>query len=179
MDGLAKLLKKLPHINAYVNHGDISPVLNANPEISPSRLIPTVNDSILTIPQNTTSTTSCIVNIQFLHTPGHTHGSQCLLVNSELLLSGDTLFIGSCGRIDFEDSDPKEMFTSLMTRLGNLPDNLIVYPGHDYGGAWTTIGKERANGALRKLPWEEWINNFSSSLPDDFSSEEDLPDTKH
>ncbi|MBI3292742.1 MAG: MBL fold metallo-hydrolase [Elusimicrobia bacterium] len=71
------------------------------------------------------------VKLTTVHTPGHTRGSQCFLV-SGALLSGDTLFIGSCGRVDLPGSDPKSMFESL-GQLKRLNDHTVVYPGHDYG----------------------------------------------
>ena len=77
--------------------------------------------------------------LTFVHTPGHTPGSQCFLVDGRLI-SGDTLFIRSCGRTDLPGSDPKEMYYSLTQRLGALPDATVVLPGHNYGGSATTIG---------------------------------------
>jgi hydroxyacylglutathione hydrolase len=82
------------------------------------------------------------LTVQFLHTPGHTPGSQCFLLDGRLI-SGDTLFIGSCGRTDLPGSDPKEMYYSLTQRLGALPDDTILLPGHNYGGASSTIGSEK------------------------------------
>ncbi|MBI4677576.1 MAG: MBL fold metallo-hydrolase [Elusimicrobia bacterium] len=69
--------------------------------------------------------------VEFLHTPGHTRGSQCLRIENHLL-TGDTLFIGGCGRVDLPDSDPDDMFQSLR-RIAGLPGTLTVWPGHAYG----------------------------------------------
>ncbi len=89
------------------------------------------------------------LTLTFLHTPGHTPGSQCFLVDGRLV-SGDTLFIGSCGRTDLPGSDPGEMYYSLTQRLGALPDETILLPGHNYGGESSTIGREkRQNPFLR------------------------------
>ncbi len=89
------------------------------------------------------------LTITFLHTPGHTPGSQCFLVGDRLI-SGDTLFIGSCGRTDLPGSDPSEMYYSLTQRLAALPDATTLLPGHNYGGASSTIGDEkRQNPFLR------------------------------
>ena len=89
------------------------------------------------------------VTVSFIHTPGHTPGSQCFLVDGRLV-SGDTLFIRSCGRTDLPGSDPAEMYYSLTQRLGALPDITVVFPGHNYGGSTTTIGDEkRANPMMR------------------------------
>jgi hydroxyacylglutathione hydrolase len=89
--------------------------------------------------------------ITFVHTPGHTPGSQCFLVDGRLI-SGDTLFIRSCGRTDLPGSDPKEMYTSLTRRLGALPDDTVVFPGHNYGGTVTTIGEEKRHNPMMRFP---------------------------
>jgi len=89
--------------------------------------------------------------INFVHTQGHTPGSQCFLVDGRLI-SGDTLFIRSCGRTDLPGSDPKEMYTSLTQRLGALPDDTVVFPGHNYGGTVTTIGDEKRNNPMMRFP---------------------------
>ena len=82
------------------------------------------------------------ITVRFLHTPGHTPGSQCFLVDGRVI-SGDTLFIGSCGRTDLPGSDPAEMYTSLTQRLAALPDDTVLLPGHNYGGDASTIGREK------------------------------------
>ena len=82
------------------------------------------------------------LTLTFLHTPGHTLGSQCFLVDGRLI-SGDTLFIGSCGRTDLPGSDPKEMYYSLTQRLAALPDDTVLLPGHNYGGEASSIGREK------------------------------------
>jgi len=91
------------------------------------------------------------VKITFVHTPGHTPGSQCFLVDGRLI-SGDTLFIRSCGRTDLPGSDPEEMYTSLTRRLGALPDDTVVFPGHNYGGTVTTIGDEKRQNPMMRFP---------------------------
>jgi glyoxylase-like metal-dependent hydrolase (beta-lactamase superfamily II) len=89
--------------------------------------------------------------LTFIHTPGHTPGSQCFLVDGRLI-SGDTLFIRSCGRTDLPGSDPAEMYQSLTRRLGALPDSTVVYPGHNYGGSSTTIGEEKRQNPMMRFP---------------------------
>jgi glyoxylase-like metal-dependent hydrolase (beta-lactamase superfamily II) len=71
------------------------------------------------------------IDIEFLHTPGHTPGSQCFRV-ANTLVSGDTLFINGCGRVDLPGSDPEDMYQSLQ-RLRALPDDTLLLPGHNYG----------------------------------------------
>ena len=96
-------------------------------------------------------------NVVCLHTPGHAPGSICLVVDDKWLVTGDTLFVNDCGRIDLPESDPKAMFASLQ-RLKNLPDHLIVCPGHDYGPAPTrTLGEEkRLNPTLKAATLKEF-----------------------
>jgi hydroxyacylglutathione hydrolase len=89
--------------------------------------------------------------LTFLHTPGHTPGSQCFLVDGRLV-SGDTLFIGSCGRTDLPGSDPREMYYSLTQRLAALPDDTVVLPGHNYGGSHSTIGDEKRRNRFMRYP---------------------------
>jgi hydroxyacylglutathione hydrolase len=90
------------------------------------------------------------LTLTFMHTPGHTPGSQCFLVDDRLI-SGDTLFIGSCGRTDLPGSDPSEMYYSLTQRLGALPDETILFPGHNYGGPASTIGEEKRSNPFMKF----------------------------
>ncbi len=90
------------------------------------------------------------LTVRFLHTPGHTPGSQCFLVEDQLI-SGDTLFIGSCGRTDLPGSDPSEMYYSLTQRLASLPDTTTLLPGHNYGGPSSTIGTEKRQNPFMRF----------------------------
>lgn len=71
------------------------------------------------------------VDIELIHTPGHTPGSQCFLVDGRLL-AGDTLFLDGCGRTDLPGGDPAQLYESLTQRLAKVPDDTILYPGHLY-----------------------------------------------
>ena len=71
------------------------------------------------------------VRITLIHTPGHTPGSQCFLVDGKLV-AGDTLFLQGCGRTDFPGGDPDEMYRSIPERLAKTPDDTVLYPGHLY-----------------------------------------------
>ncbi len=73
------------------------------------------------------------VGVELLHTPGHTPGSACFRVAGSLV-SGDTLFLQGCGRVDLPGGDVDEMFRTLSQRLSTLPGETVVYPGHAYGG---------------------------------------------
>jgi hydroxyacylglutathione hydrolase len=99
------------------------------------------------------------VTIAFLHTPGHTPGSQCFLVNGTGLVAGDTLFIGACGRVDLPGGDPKAMYESLTQKLACLADDVVLYPGHDYGPAPSdTMGSQkRSNPYLQARNLQDWL----------------------
>ena len=97
------------------------------------------------------------VAVKVIHTPGHCPDHICLLFDSKLL-TGDTLFVGECGRTDLAGGDSREMYDSL-NKLLELHDNIEVYPGHDYGSKKSsTIGYERENNyTLKKRTREEFI----------------------
>ncbi len=83
------------------------------------------------------------VEIEMIHTPGHTPGSQCFKVRSNLV-SGDTLFIGACGRTDLPGGNAEELYRSLTERLAKLPDDTVLFPGHNYADEpASTIGREK------------------------------------
>lgn len=88
--------------------------------------------------------------VRFLHTPGHTPGSQCFLVE-KILVSGDTLFINACGRVDLPGGDPEKMWWSLNHRLRALEDDTILYPGHNYADrATATMGEQKQTNPYLK-----------------------------
>ena len=100
------------------------------------------------------------IEVTLLHTPGHTPGSQCFLVEN-MLIAGDTLFLEGCGRTDLPGSDPEQMYESLQL-LGKLDEDVIVYPGHQY-----SIPKCMSMGDVRntnyvfkpktKDAWMQWF----------------------
>jgi glyoxylase-like metal-dependent hydrolase (beta-lactamase superfamily II) len=84
------------------------------------------------------------VPVKAIHTPGHTPDSICLLVDNKKLLTGDTLFVGECGRTDMPGGNSRSMHDSLFNKLLKLNNDVEVYPGHDYGSKpYSTIGEER------------------------------------
>lgn len=97
------------------------------------------------------------VEITFLHTPGHTPGSQCFLVGNHLI-SGDTLFINACGRCDLPGGNAEQMYESL-NRLASLDEKTVLYPGHNYADEPTsTIGNEKKfNPYLQKTNLEHFL----------------------
>ena len=84
------------------------------------------------------------VSLKFIETPGHTPGGICIVVENESLITGDTLFIGDCGRTDLPGGNINDMYKSLHEKIKSLPDHLIVYPGHDYGEKpFDTLGNQK------------------------------------
>jgi hydroxyacylglutathione hydrolase len=100
-------------------------------------------------------------HIEFVHTPGHTPGSQCFLVDGDRLVSGDTLFIGGCGRVDLPGSNPEDMMRSLKDKLGKLADHVRLYPGHDYAAVpETTMGEEKQRNPYLRAAREDAARMF-------------------
>ena len=98
------------------------------------------------------------LSFKVVHTPGHTKDSVLYLFEGNVA-TGDTLFVGECGRTDLTGGDPSEMYDSLLRRLVALDDALVVLPGHDYGPTPTsTIGREKAeNYTLQPRTREEFL----------------------
>jgi glyoxylase-like metal-dependent hydrolase (beta-lactamase superfamily II) len=101
------------------------------------------------------------LEIELVHTPGHTPGSQCFSVAGRLV-SGDTLFLEGCGRTDLPGGDPEQMYESLTTRLARFGDDTLLYPGHLYSSEPSaTLGATRLNNYvfLMRTP-EQWMAMF-------------------
>jgi glyoxylase-like metal-dependent hydrolase (beta-lactamase superfamily II) len=103
------------------------------------------------------------VDIELVHTPGHTPGSQCFLVEGKLV-SGDTLFLEGCGRTDLPGSDVGMMYESLQ-RLATLPGDTIVFPGHRYSvpssGSMEAIREQ--NYVYRPATKQQWLTMFGGN----------------
>lgn len=102
------------------------------------------------------------LRIRLLHTPGHTPGSQCFLVEEAKqparLVSGDTLFLNGCGRVDLPGGDPEAMYRSLNDVLKRLPDETLVYPGHLYAEPVGSLGEQKqSNPYLRVASLERFL----------------------
>ena len=95
------------------------------------------------------------------HTPGHSKDSICLVGDGKIF-SGDTLFVGNCGRIDLPGGSASELYHSLFDVLHSLDDNLVMYPGHDYGMAATsTIGNEKTtNPVMQKITEDSFVDRM-------------------
>ena len=98
-----------------------------------------------------------------IHTPGHSQDSICLVGDGKII-SGDTLFVGNCGRVDLPGGSAKELYHSLTDIISKLDDNLILYPGHNYGNSpHSTIGKEKkTNFVLQPRTEEEFVDFMGS-----------------
>lgn len=96
------------------------------------------------------------VEVELLHTPGHTPGSQCFLVDGRLV-AGDTLFLEGCGRTDFPGGNSDEMYRSLQ-QLASLPGDPTVYPGHWYSAdpSATLSEVKHSNYVYRATDLEQW-----------------------
>jgi hydroxyacylglutathione hydrolase len=144
--GAAELVGKVPA--KVVIHRAELPFVHRLTGLSKSDVVPVEGGSEVAIGGLT---------VKILHTPGHTPGSQCFLVN-DALVSGDTLFIGSCGRVDLPGSDPADMYDSLTNVLARLPDQTILFPGHNYADRPTsTIGREKKTNMMMRF---DSLKNF-------------------
>ncbi len=101
------------------------------------------------------------VEIELIHTPGHTPGSQCFLVEDHLV-SGDTLFLDGCGRTDLPGGDAEELYHSLTTRLAKVPDDAVLFPGHLYSPQPSrSMGETRSlNVVYKPKSVEQWLMMF-------------------
>lgn len=142
INGLPELLRQLD-LPVYVQRAEVDfadnlrPFASALRPVSPGELVQ-VGPLVVTC----------------LHTPGHTPGSQCLHCGGALF-TGDTLFVNACGRCDLPGGDPGKLHQSLHRGLAALPDETVVYPGHDYGDVpVSTLGRERRKNPYFKLSGE-------------------------
>jgi glyoxylase-like metal-dependent hydrolase (beta-lactamase superfamily II) len=102
------------------------------------------------------------IEVELLHTPGHTPGSQCFLVDG-MLIAGDTLLLQGCGRTDLPGGDPAAMYQSLQ-RLAGLPESTVVYPGHRYSVAstGTLAAVKETNMVFKPASKDAWLAAFSA-----------------
>jgi glyoxylase-like metal-dependent hydrolase (beta-lactamase superfamily II) len=105
--------------------------------------------------------TAGAIEVKLLHTPGHTPGSQCFLVDGRLV-AGDTLFLEGCGRTDFPGGDPEAMYDSLHRRLSKVADETVLFPGHLYSAEPSASmgATRRDNYVFRPQSVEQWMTMF-------------------
>lgn len=145
IQGLAELMAKRP-VKAYA-HKDEADGVKKVTGLSESDLVRVESGDVMKAGD---------IEIEFLHTPGHTPGSQCFRIRNTLV-SGDTLFINGCGRVDLPGSDTEDMYRSLQ-KLKGLPDETLLLPGHNYAHVPTaTLGETRKyNTYLAVKDLETW-----------------------
>ena len=104
------------------------------------------------------------IGVTLVHTPGHTPGSQCFLVDGRLI-AGDTLFLDGCGRTDLPGGDSDELYFSLTQRLAQVSDGTVLFPGHQYSAEPSaTMGATRSNNYVFRLPTlEQWRTMFGTA----------------
>lgn len=126
--GVAPLKKIFPHIPTYAHQSDLH------------RLPPSLN---ITTQKNNDVIHLGSLKLEILHTPGHSAGELCLYlgVDPGYLLTGDTLFIGDCGRTDLPTGNNEEMFSSLQ-KIKALPQSTWIFPGHHYAKKTTSTLKD-------------------------------------
>lgn len=118
------------------------------------------------------------VTIKAIATPGHTDSHTAYLVNHQLVLTGDALFIRGCGRTDFQSGNPGVLYDSITQKLFTLPNTTLVYPGHDYRGQTvSTIGEEKEfNPRIANQTKESFMELMNSlNLPNPQKIMEALP----
>ncbi len=120
VEGVARLMEVLP-VKVYAHKTEADGIRKVT-EISESDIVKVDSGDTLKIGD---------IEVEFLHTPGHTPGSQCFRIKNTLV-SGDTLFINGCGRVDLPGSDSDDMYHSLR-KLAGLPEDTLLLPGHNYG----------------------------------------------
>ena len=145
--GLAELMVKSP-----------SPVYVNKHEADGLKQVTGLSDSDLLLTDSEEKLTIGAIDITFLHTPGHTPGSQCFRVE-DYLVAGDTLFLQGCGRVDLPGGDSEVMYDTLTRRLAKIQDEVVLYPGHNYGGNPSApMGDVReTNSYLQIKSLEDWL----------------------
>jgi hydroxyacylglutathione hydrolase len=159
VQGLAALVAKNP-CKAHVNKHEADGV----------RLITGLSANDLVSHDSGDRVTVGSIDIELLHTPGHTPGSQCFRLapprgasgeGQGALVAGDTLFLQGCGRVDLPGGDPEQMYTTLTQRLASLPGELMLLPGHAYGGDKATLADvRRTNPSLQLTSLEAFLRRM-------------------
>lgn len=139
IEGLAKLLSKNPCL-VHAHKLEKSGIIKVT-GLSDSDIVAHDSGDIVKVGD---------IEIKLLHTPGHTPGSICFSLNNSLI-SGDTLFLRSCGRVDLPGGDVEEMYRTINDRLSTLSNNTIVFPGHAYKGNKDSMGNIKEHNPVFKF----------------------------
>jgi glyoxylase-like metal-dependent hydrolase (beta-lactamase superfamily II) len=150
IEGVRELLARQPvpiHVQA-----DESPWVQRVTEASRTDLVEHQSGDIVSVGE---------IPIELIHTPGHTPGSQCFLVDNRLV-AGDTLFLEGCGRTDLPGGDPRALYESLTQRLAKVPDDAVLFPGHLYSPEPSAPMGEtrRLNYVFRPQNEQQWLAMF-------------------
>lgn len=150
IEGIGDLLERVSvpvHVQA-----DESPWVQRVTGVGAANLVEHTSGDVVTVGD---------IDITLVHTPGHTPGSQCFVVDGRLV-AGDTLFLEGCGRTDLPGGDPAEMYRSLTQRLARIPDDTVLFPGHLYSSQPSaTMGETRQwNYVLAPRSEAEWLAMF-------------------
>lgn len=156
LPGVKELMQALPpHAPCYVHAADADSVIKQT-GLSDAQCHRTKHNDLIHVG-------SCAIRV--LHTPGHTPGSQCLLLESfspPRVLTGDTMFVGSFGRIDGDDCSASDLWFSINSVLGSLAPETVVYPAHDYSESKeSTIARERQTNPAFRVPQKTFVNMYS------------------
>lgn len=148
--GLAELLAREP-VPVHVNRAEAEWVQRVT-GLSATDLTGHDHDDIVQVGD---------IPIRLLHTPGHTPGSQCFLLDGRLV-AGDTLFLEGCGRTDFPGGDAEAMYRSLHA-LAELPGDPVVFPGHQYSSepSASLATVRQTNFVYRPTSLDEWKSMFA------------------
>ena len=151
VEGVADLLERLPDVRIHIQRVE-QPWVTGVTSVSADQMV--LHDSGDTVSIGA-------VDIELVHTPGHTPGSQCFYVQ-DCLVAGDTLFLDGCGRTDFPGGDAGELYRSITQRLAKVPDDTILFPGHLYSAqGHQELGVTRRNNHVFKpKTQEQWISMF-------------------
>ena len=109
------------------------------------------------------------IQLRAIYTPGHTKDSYCYQLN-DMLFTGDTLLIRGTGRCDFQDSSPRKQYNSIFAKLFLLPEQTLIYPGHDYNGMTvSSLGEEKIHNLRLQVEtveeYENLMNNLELPMP--------------
>jgi glyoxylase-like metal-dependent hydrolase (beta-lactamase superfamily II) len=150
IEGVRELLSRQPvpiHVQA-----DEAPWVQRVTEASASDLVEHQGGDIVSVGE---------IPIELIHTPGHTPGSQCFLVDNRLV-AGDTLFLEGCGRTDLPGGDAAALYDSLTQKLAKVPDDSVLFPGHLYSAepSATMADTRRWNYVFKPGSEAEWLAMF-------------------
>jgi glyoxylase-like metal-dependent hydrolase (beta-lactamase superfamily II) len=152
VQGVTTLLERV-QVPIHVQHDEVPWVVRSS-GVGEGDLVPHSSGDVVRVGE---------LDIELVHTPGHTPGSQCFSVAGRLV-SGDTLFLDGCGRTDLPGSDPVQMYESLTTRLARFPDDAVLYPGHLYSPEPSaSLGATRQRNYVFRIPsLDQWMTFFGS-----------------